>query len=99
MSTQAIYAEQTVSITEVRKNPAKYFTEQPVAVLSNNKPAGYMVSAETFEMLIKAVEAQQAPTEFRASFRPTAARLDAIAAAGREALETASDDELGEFTE
>ncbi|MBN3560996.1 type I toxin-antitoxin system antitoxin YafN [Aliamphritea spongicola] len=99
MSTQAIYAEQTVSITEVRKNPSKYFTEQPVAVLSNNKTAGYMVSAETFEMLIKAVEAQQVPAEFRASFRPSAARLEAIAATGREVLETVSDDELGEFTE
>ena len=31
-----ILAEKSVNITELRKNPAKYFIDQPVAVLSNN---------------------------------------------------------------
>ena len=29
-----ILAEKSVNITELRKNPAKYFIDQPVAVLS-----------------------------------------------------------------
>jgi hypothetical protein len=40
-----ILAEKSVNITELRKNPAKYFIDQPVAVLSNNRPAGYLLSA------------------------------------------------------
>lgn len=38
-----ILAEKSVNITELRKNPAKYFIDQPVAVLSNNRPAGYLL--------------------------------------------------------
>lgn len=99
MSTQAIFAEQTVSITELRKNPAQYFADEPVAVLSNNKPAGYMVSTAVFEMLVKAMEQQQRTAGFKAGFRPTAARLDAIAARGNELLQDATDADLGEFSE
>ncbi|HAZ8183313.1 antitoxin of toxin-antitoxin stability system, partial [Escherichia coli] len=44
-----ILAEKSVNITELRKNPAKYFIDQPVAVLSNNRPAGYLLSASAFE--------------------------------------------------
>ena len=33
---QRILSEHTVSITELRKNPAQYFIDEPVAVLSNN---------------------------------------------------------------
>lgn len=46
-----ILAEKSVNITELRKNPAKYFIDQPVAVLSNNRPAGYLLSASAFEAL------------------------------------------------
>ncbi len=47
-----ILAEKSVNITELRKNPAKYFIDQPVAVLSNNRPAGYLLSASAFEALV-----------------------------------------------
>lgn len=47
-----ILAEKSVNITELRKNPAKYFIDQPVAVLSNNRPAGYLLSASAFEALM-----------------------------------------------
>ncbi len=41
-----ILAEKSVNITELRKNPAKYFIDQPVAVLSNNRPAGYLLMCQ-----------------------------------------------------
>lgn len=56
MSTYAILAEESVSITELRKNPGSYFGDKPVAVLSNNKPAGYMVSQELFQEMLRLVE-------------------------------------------
>jgi antitoxin YafN len=99
MSTHTILAEKTVSISDLRKNPAQYFADEPVAVLSNNKPAGYMVSTAVFETLVKALEAQQSLAGFQAGFRPSAARLCAIAARGNERLRLATDEELAEFSE
>ena len=54
-----ILAEKSVNITELRKNPAKYFIDQPVAVLSNNRPAGYLLSASAFEALMDMLAEQE----------------------------------------
>jgi antitoxin YafN len=97
MSTQAIFAEQTVSITELRKNPNQYFQEEPVAVLANNKPAGYMISAALYEQMLQIIE--QASPGVAAQFRPSKARMDAITHRGMELLKNASDAELGDFKE
>lgn len=99
MSTQTILAEKTVSVTEMRKNPTQYFTTEPVAVLAHNRPAGYMVSTELFETFVKALESQQGAKGFQANFRPSAARLDEIARNGNELIRTATDEDLGDFTE
>lgn len=56
-----ILAEKSVNITELRKNPAKYFIDQPVAVLSNNRPAGYLLSASAFEALMDMLAHQTHP--------------------------------------
>lgn len=48
MASHTILAEKAVSVSEARKNLSQYFTDEPVAVLSNNKPAGYMLSAELY---------------------------------------------------
>lgn len=97
MTTQAILAEKVVSITDYRKNPSQYFLEEPVAVLSNNKPAGYVLGPELFEYLMKLLETQakQAKTQFR----PTSARLQAIAHLGNELLANATEEDLGDFEE
>lgn len=95
--THAILAEQTVSITELRKNPAKFFIKEPVAVLSNNIPQGYMVNAELFEQMVKALEQKQ--QGFKASFRPTSARLEEIAKQGNQLLQDATDEDMRVYTE
>jgi antitoxin YafN len=80
MSVSPIYAEQTVSITDLRKSPASYFKNEPVAVLSNNRTAGYIVPAEVYQHMVNMIE--QAYPEGRSRFRPSRARLDAIVAEG-----------------
>lgn len=97
MSTHSILAEKTVSITELRKNPAQFFQNEPVAVLSNNKTAGYMVSAEVYEQMMQIME--HASTNATAKFRPSKKRLAAIARHGAKLLEEASEKDLGDFTE
>lgn len=97
MSIQAILAEKTVSISDFRKEPSKYFTDEPVAVLSNNKAAGYVLSPEVFQAMVSLLETIS--TETKAKFRPSKARLEAIAQRGAELLSQASDEDLGDFSE
>lgn len=96
---ERILAEKSINITELRKNPAKYFIDEPVAVLSNNRPAGYMVSAKVFEELIDLLGEKLNATHSAAKFRPNSSRLDEIAQKGHELLANASDKDLNEFTE
>jgi antitoxin StbD len=57
-----LLATTTVSMTDFKKNPAKVLREaghEPVAVLSHNKPAFYMVDPVLFEALLDEVEDAQ----------------------------------------
>jgi antitoxin StbD len=52
----AIYADYSVSMSEFKKNPAQVLRaagEKPVAVLTHNRPAFYMVTPKLFEALIE----------------------------------------------
>lgn len=97
MATNPIYAEQTVSITDLRKSPATYFINEPVAVLSNNRTAGYIVPAEVYQHMVNMIE--QAYPEGRSRFRPSRARLDDIIAQGNELVVNASAADLERFSE
>ncbi|MEN9902250.1 MAG: hypothetical protein RL651_914 [Pseudomonadota bacterium] len=51
-----IYADYSVSMSEFKKNPAQVLRtagEKPVAVLSHNRPAFYMVTPQLFESLVE----------------------------------------------
>ncbi|ENB8431679.1 type I toxin-antitoxin system antitoxin YafN [Escherichia coli] len=91
-----ILAEKSVNITELRKNPAKYFIDQPVAVLSNNRPAGYLLSASAFEALMDMLAEQE---EKKARFRPSAARLEEITRRAEKYLNDMTDDDFNDFKE
>jgi antitoxin YafN len=98
MATKQVLTEHTISITEFRKNPNKVFEEeQAVAVLSNNKPAGYAVSTATYEQMVTLIE-RYVPDQ-AATFRPGKARLQTIAEQAGQWLEQADDEALGVFHE
>ena len=59
---QSLLTDLTISMSDFKKNPAKVLRDaktQPVAVLSHNKAAFYMVDPGLFEALIDEVEDAQ----------------------------------------
>ena len=57
--TQTIYARNTVSMTDLRRNPAEVIevaNVAPVAVLNHNKPAAYLISAAAYEQMLSQLE-------------------------------------------
>lgn len=97
MKTSTIYAEKAVSSSEARKHFKDCLSGEPVVVLSNNEPAGYMMSATFFEGLMKALEGKSSDTI--SSFRPMSARLKVIAHLNAQALSELDEKTLGEFQE
>jgi antitoxin StbD len=56
---EQILSEYTVSITELRKAPGELLKQaagQTVAILSHNKPAGYIVSPEAYRTMLDGME-------------------------------------------
>ena len=57
--TQIIYARNTVSMTDLRRNPSEVIEVAnlaPVAVLNHNKPAAYLISAAAYEEILEQLE-------------------------------------------
>ena len=57
--TQTIYARNTVSMTDLRRNPCEVIevaNVAPVAVLNHNKPAAYLISAAAYEQMLSQLE-------------------------------------------
>lgn len=97
MKISTIYAEKAVSSSEARKHFKDCLSGEPVVVLSNNEPAGYMMSATFFEGLIKALEGKN--IDAVSSFRPMSARLEVITHLNTQALADLDDGIVGEFQE
>jgi antitoxin StbD len=56
---QQLLARNSVSITELRKNPGSIIEEangEPIAILNHNKPEAYLVPASTFEKMMDWIE-------------------------------------------
>ena len=54
-----VLADFSVTITELKKNPSALLSQasgSPIAVLNHNKPAAYLIPAETYEALMDMVE-------------------------------------------
>ena len=56
---QEIYANKTVSVTELKRNLASVLSQagdDPVAVLNHNRPEAYLLSAALYERLLERLE-------------------------------------------
>jgi len=54
-----VLADFSVTISELKKNPSALLSQasgSPIAVLNHNKPAAYLIPAETYEALMDMVE-------------------------------------------
>jgi antitoxin StbD len=78
---EAVYTDRSISISEFKKNPAQVVRDaedRPVAVLSHNKPAFYMVKPALFEaMLEQLADLELAPLVLeRLAHRDAAVEVD-----------------------
>lgn len=54
-----VLADFSVSISELKKNPSALISQasgSPIAVLNHNKPAAYLIPAETYEALLDTID-------------------------------------------
>lgn len=54
-----ILADFSVSISELKKNPSALLSQasgSPIAVLNHNKPAAYLIPADTYEALMDMID-------------------------------------------
>ena len=59
---QIIFTDRTVSMSDFKKNPAAVLRaadQHPVAVMSHNKPAFYMVEPKLFEAMLEEISEQE----------------------------------------
>ena len=58
---QLIYANQVVSVSELKKNPTKIIKHaegNPVAILNHNVATAYLIPAKTFEKILDSLDEQ-----------------------------------------
>jgi antitoxin StbD len=54
-----ILADFSVTISELKKNPSALLSQasgSPIAVLNHNKPAAYLIPADTYEAIMDMIE-------------------------------------------
>lgn len=101
-ATHTILADETVSVSELKKSPSQYFTDHAIAVLSNNRPTGYVIGAAAYEAMVAMLRQINQTETFQSEFCPTAEVIRKITTKGMTLLENASDqdlEKLGNFSE
>lgn len=101
-ATHTILANETVSVSELKKSPSQYFTDHAIAVLSNNRPTGYVIGAAAYEAMVSMLKQINQTETFPSEFSPTAEEMRKITAKGMALLENASNQDLenlGSFSE
>ena len=93
-ATHTILADKTVSVSELKKSPSKYFTGEPIAVLSNNQTTGYVLGASLYEALVSMLNQCQQSETLPGAFKPTAERMRKITAKGMELLQNATSEDI-----
>ena len=54
-----VLADCSASISELKKNPTALLNDSegsPIAILNHNKPAAYLIPAETYEWMIELID-------------------------------------------
>ena len=57
---EQVLASRSVSITELKRSPSAVLEQagsEPVAVLNHNRPAGYLLSPQVYEAMLKRLNA------------------------------------------
>ena len=57
--TQTIFARNTVSMTDLRRNPSEVIevaNQSPVVILNHNRPTAYLISASDYEEMLEQLE-------------------------------------------
>ena len=57
-----ILADCSASISELKKNPTALLNDSegsPIAILNHNKPAAYLIPAETYEWMVELIDDYQ----------------------------------------
>ena len=75
---EQVLASRSVSITELKRSPSAVLEQagsEPVAVLNHNRPAGYLLSPQVYEAMLKRLNA-----DLRQSIQEGIASGPAIAA-------------------
>ena len=101
-ATHTILADETVSVSELKKSPSQYFTDHAIAVLSNNRPTGYVIGAAAYEAMVSMLKQVNQTETFQSEFSLTAEEMRKITAKGMALLENASAqdlEKLGNFSE
>jgi antitoxin StbD len=59
---ESVLARWSASISELKKNPSaliKLSEGEPIAILNHNKPAAYLIPAETYKLMLEQIEDYQ----------------------------------------
>lgn len=69
----AIFAEHTIGVTELRESPSRVLkqaeeSDEAVAILNHNKPAGYIVSPRMMQAMLDAIADRVAEDRAKSRF-------------------------------